>query len=115
MAIRRIRINQIASYSEGKIRQLVSAATLQAEEKLKDRTPVDTGRLRASWQRTIKPLEGTVFNNLSYAEPVVAGQNYPASWGGQYRTRQGAEPFLDIVTKDVQTWIESNASRISAD
>lgn len=115
MARRRIKIEQIGDYSKGNVTQLVRVATLQAETKLKERTPVDTGRLRNSWQRTVEPLVGTVFNNLPYAEPVVAGQNFPPSWGGQYRTRVGAEPFLDIVAKDIQTYVETEAKRIARD
>ena len=42
--------------------------------------PVDTGRLRAAWQTDIKPLQGTIVNNLSYAEPVCYGTNLPKSW-----------------------------------
>ena len=111
---RQIRVDQIAQYSRGNVEKLVAAATLRAERELKERTPVDTGRLRASWQTEIdRPnLNGRVFNNVAYAEPVVAGTNLPPSWGGQYRTRQGAEPYLDIVAKNVQTYVDSEASRI---
>ena len=109
---RQIRIDQIDDYAKEQISKLVRAATLQAETKLKELTPVDTGRLRLSWQKTVEPFNGSVFNNLPYAAPVVAGVNYPQSWGGQYRTKQGAEPFLDIVAKDVQTWTEAQADKI---
>lgn len=109
---RQIRVDQIDDYAKEQISKLVRAATLQAETKLKQLTPVDTGRLRLSWQTTVEPFNGSVFNNLPYAAPVVAGVNLPRSWGGQYRTRQGAEPFLDIVAKDVQTWTETQAAKI---
>ena len=112
---RKIKLDQIGDYSREKLSQLVRVAVLQAETDLKKRTPVDTGRLRNSWQKTIEPLNGVVFNNLPYAAPVVAGQNFPPSWGGKYQTRQGAEPFLDIVAKNTQTWIDQNARRISRD
>ena len=112
---RKIRLDQIGDYSREKLSQLVRVAVLQAETDLKKRTPVDTGRLRNSWQKTIEPLNGVVFNNLPYAAPVVAGQNFPSSWGGTYRTRQGAEPFLDIVAKDVQTWTLEQAARLGRD
>ena len=109
---RTIRLDQIDDYVRENLKKLVKAATLEAERKLKERTPVDTGRLRNSWQTQIGELEGSVSNNLPYAAPVVAGTNFPPSWGGQYRTRQGAEPFLDIVAKDVQTYVDSEARRI---
>jgi hypothetical protein len=109
---RQIRLQDIDPYIKGQISKLVRVATLQAETKLKELTPVDTGRLRLSWQKTVEPFSGSVFNNLPYAAPVVAGVNLPPSWGGQYRTRQGAEPFLDVVAKDVQTWTETQAAKI---
>jgi hypothetical protein len=107
-----IKLDQIDEYVQEQVSKLVRTGVLQAETQLKERTPVDTGRLRLSWQKTVEPLRGSVFNNLPYAAPVVAGVNYPPSWGGQYRTRQNAEPFLDIVAKDVQTWMEAQASKI---
>jgi len=107
-----IKLNQIDEYVQEQVSKLVRVGVLQAEAQLKERTPVDTGRLRLSWQKTVEPLRGSVFNNLPYAAPVVAGVNYPPSWGGQYRTRQNAEPFLDIVAKDVQTWMEAQAFKI---
>lgn len=112
---REIRFDQIDEYIGKQLETLVRVATLQAETKLKERTPVDTGRLRESWQRTLEPYKGSVFNNLPYAAPVVAGTDFPRSWGGQYRTRRGAEPFLDIVAKDVQTWTLEQAARLGRD
>lgn len=110
-----IKFDGIGKYAEERVSKLVRVATLQAETKLKERTPVDNGGLRLRWQKTVEPFKGSVFNNLPYAAPVVAGTNFPPSWGGQYRTRQGAEPFLDIVAKDVQTWIETQAAKIGRD
>lgn len=115
MARREIRLDQIDDYAREQLVKLVRAGTLEADRKLKERTPVDTGRLRSSWQTQVGELEGSVSNNLPYAAPVIAGTDLPASWGGQYRSRQGAEPFLDIVAKDVQTWMESQAARIGRD
>jgi hypothetical protein len=109
---RKITLKDIDPYIKGQLSKLIRVSILQAETKLKELTPVDEGRLRESWQKTIEPFSGTVFNNLPYAEPVVAGTSLPPSWGGQYRSRQGAEPFLDIVAKDVQTWTVQQAAKI---
>lgn len=111
---RQIRLDQIADYSRDNLEKLVVAATLYAEGQLKEKTPVDTGNLRSAWQKEINrsALNGSVFNNLIYAEPVVAGTSLPPSWGGQYRTRQGAQPYLDLVAKNTQTYVASEASRI---
>ena len=112
MADRMINLDQFDEYIHGQVAKLVKAAALYGEKELKMRTPVDTGRLRSNWQTQINPLDATISNNLPYAEPVVAGTNLPPSWQGQYRTRQGAEPFLDIVSKNVQTYMEQEAARI---
>jgi len=105
---RTIKISDIGDYSRQQIETLVRVATFEAEARLKARTPVDTGRLRSNWQRTLEPLRGSVFNNLPYAAPVIAGTNLPPSWQGIQRT----EPFLDIVAKDIQTYVEQEAARI---
>ena len=65
-----IKLNQIADFMEGQVDQLVRAVTLEGEKRLKEETPVDTGRLRNNWQTTIEPKLGTISNNLPYAEPV---------------------------------------------
>lgn len=106
---RNIKLSEIGQYAEENLSELVRAATLETDSRLKTLTPVDTGRLRASWQKTIEPLQGSVFNNLPYAAPVVAGVDLPASWQGQQRT----VPFLDLVAKDIQTWVTAEAERIA--
>lgn len=109
-----IKLGQIPEHIKGNLEQLIAAATLYADGQLKEKTPVDTGALRSAWQKEIdRPnLKGRVFNNLVYAEPVVAGTSLPPSWGGQYRTRQGAQPYLDLVAKNVQTYVDAEAGRI---
>lgn len=109
---RQIRIDQIDDYARDQIRTLIKAATLEADRRLKLLTPVDTGRLRSNWQIEQQEFSGTVYNNLPYAEPVVAGTGLPPSWGGEYRTRQGAAPFLAVVQKDIQTYVNTEADRI---
>ena len=105
---RQIKLDQIDDYAREQLELLIRTATLEAEARLKVRTPVDTGRLRSNWQITQEPLRGSVFNNLPYAAPVIAGTNLPPSWQGVQRT----EPFLDIVAKDIQTYVEREAGRI---
>lgn len=110
---RQIKLSQISDYTRGQISILIRAATLEADRRLKLLTPVDTGRLRENWQTEIQELSGSVYNNLPYAAPVIAGKNYPPSWGGRYRSRQNAKPFLAIVQKDIQTYVEAEANRIA--
>ena len=103
-----IRLDQIDDYAREQIKTLVKVATLEADRRLKLNTPVDTGRLRSNWQIKQEELRGSVFNNLPYAAPVVAGVNLPPSWQGIQRTT----PFLDSVAKDIQTYIDTEAGRI---
>lgn len=108
MARREIRVDQIDDYAREQVVKLVRAATLEASRRLKEETPVDTGRLRESWQTVVQDFYGRVFNNTEYAAPVIAGTDLPPSWQGQQRTT----PFLDIVAKDIQTWVSSEADKI---
>lgn len=106
---RKIRLDQIDSYVSGRIQKLVRVATLEADRRLKQETPVVTGRLKIGWQKVVEPFNGSVFNNVEYAAPVVAGTDLPPSWQGQQRTT----PFLDIVAKDLQPWVEAQARKIA--
>ena len=47
---RNIRIAEIGSYVEGRMEQLLRVAVLETDSRLKQASPVDTGRFRASWQ-----------------------------------------------------------------
>ena len=101
---------------------VLQAGVLQADIRIKEGSPVDTGRFRASWMigennesgppmppGDYKNFPGptainfsledfelgqtySIHNNLEYAEPVAYGTNLPPSWGGKYRTQQGVEP-----------------------
>jgi len=46
---RRIRLDQIGDYAEDKLNQLMRVVVLETDAELKARSPVDTGRFRASW------------------------------------------------------------------
>jgi hypothetical protein len=105
---RQIKLDQIDDYAREQVVKLVRVATLEADRRLKAETPVDTGRLRQSWQTVVQDFDGRVFNNVEYAAPVIAGTNLPPSWQGKQRTT----PFLDIVAKDIQTWVTSEAAKI---
>jgi hypothetical protein len=105
---REIRLDEIDDYAREHLIKLVRAATLEADRRVKAETPVDTGRLRESWQTVVQDFDGKVFNNVEYAAPVIAGTDLPPSWQGRQRTT----PFLDIVAKDIQTWVTTEAAKI---
>ena len=110
---RQIRIDQITDVMEEAVIDLVAATTLEWTRRVKKATPVDTGRLRNSWQTEIKPTSGTIINNLPYAEPVCYGENLPPSWGKQFRTRQQTvKGFPELIGKELQQWATDEYNKI---
>ena len=104
---RQIKVSEIDDFFEELVVDLVAATTLEWTKRVKKATPVDTGRLRAAWQTDIKKFQGTVTNNVVYAEPVCFGVNLPPSWGGQYRTRQNTVAgFPELIGKELETYIQ---------
>jgi hypothetical protein len=118
---REIPLDQIGDYYRESIRILVAATTLEAERRLKEKTPVRVvyegepkggGALRNAWRSD--PKEGEVINNLEYAEPVVYGTNLPPSWKGEYRTRQNTVPgFPDLIAKELESWAQREYNKIA--
>ena len=113
---RQIKLSQIGDYASEQYEKLLRAAVFETDRRVKAASPVDTGRLRASWQigensasgglkpegqynGAITPPErinysqeklGNVYsvhNNLPYAEPVLTGNNLPPSWNGIWRSK----------------------------
>ena len=104
---RQIKVSEIDDFFEELVVDLVAATTLEWTKRVKKATPVDTGRLRAAWQTDIKKFQGTVTNNVVYAEPVCFGVNKPPSWGGKYRTRQNTVAgFPELIGKELETYIQ---------
>ena len=109
---RRIRVDQIDDFFEELVVDLVQATTLEWTRRVKKATPVDTGRLRKAWQTNIKKFEGSVTNNVVYAEPVCFGVNKPRSWGGVYRTKQNTvEGFPELIGKELEIYINRQFGR----
>ena len=110
---RQIRIDQIPDVMEEAVIDLVAATTLEWTRRVKKATPVDTGRLRNSWQTEIKPTSGTIINNLPYAEPVCYGTNLPPSWKKTFRTRQQTtKGFPELIGKELQQWATDEYNKI---
>ena len=109
---RRIKVTEIRGFYEDLIVDAVAGTTLEWTRRVKKATPVDTGRLRSAWQTNIKRFEGSVTNNVVYAEPVCFGVNKPPSWGGVYRTRQNTvEGFPEIIGKELEIYINRQFGR----
>ena len=119
--VRQIRLDQIDDVMAEAVIELVQRTTLRWTELSKKATPVDTGRLRAAWQKKI-PLKsnfknktsfvGTIINNVEYAEPVIYGISLPPSWQGIYRTRQQTiKGFPELQAKQLTTQYIPNEFR----
>ena len=112
---RQIKFSEIDDFFEELVVDLVKATTLEWTRRVKKATPVRIvykgepkggGQLRAAWQTKIKKFEGTVTNNLVYAEPVCFGVNKPPSCGGVYRTRQNTvEGFPELIGKELEQYV----------
>jgi len=112
---RQIRLDQIDDFFEELVVDLVSSTTLEWTRRVKKATPVRVvfkgepkggGQLRAAWKTDIKKFQGTVTNNLPYAEPVCFGTNLPPSWGRRYRTRQKTVPgFPELIGKELEQYV----------
>ena len=119
---RKIRLDQIDDVMREAVEDLVAATTLEWTRRVKKATPVRVvytgepkggGQRRAAWQTEIKPLEGTIINNLAYAEPVCFGQNLPPSWGKVYRTRQKTVAgFPELIGKELEQYARREYERI---
>ena len=109
---RRIKVTQIKGFYEDLIVDAVAGTTLEWTRRVKKATPVDTGRLRGAWQTNIKRFEGSVTNNVVYAEPVCFGVNKPRSWRGRYRTRQNTVAgFPELIGKELEIYINRQFGR----
>ena len=119
---RQIRLDQIDDFFEELVVDLVSSTTLEWTRRVKKATPVRVvykgepkggGQLRNAWQTEIKKFQGTVTNNLPYAEPVCFGVNLPPSWGGRYRTRQKTVAgFPELIGKELEQYARKEYEKI---
>tara|TARA_R100000315_G_C5149474_1_gene85609 strand:+ start:286 stop:639 length:354 start_codon:yes stop_codon:yes gene_type:complete len=94
---RQIKVTQIDDVFKDAIIKLVKRTTLKWTVLSKKATPSVTNNLRGSWQTVIKPYEGTIFNIVEYAEPVIFGKSLPPSWKGRYRTRKNTIKGFPIL------------------
>jgi hypothetical protein len=132
---RTIRVGDIGDYCNQQMEKLLRAAVLETDSLLKQASPVDTGRFRASWQVGENAAPGgiappgsypaaaplsrigysqekvgnvySVHNNLPYAEPLANGSSKQTegAQGGRAGWVQGA-------AKDVQGRVRIAAAKI---
>ena len=126
---RTIQVGDIGDYAQQQLEKLLRVAVLETDSRLKQASPVDTGRFRASWQVGQNAAPGgeipkgeygdappiqrigyqqeklgnvySVHNNLPYAEPLANGSSKqaPAGW-------------VQGIAKDIQAFVKVNADKI---
>lgn len=104
---REINLNQIGDYAGRQLEMLVRVTVSETERRLKEASPVDTGRFRNSWQRAKTDTGYSVYNNLPYAEPLARGSSKQTADlpGGQ-------AGWIEGIAKDMQNFVRVNAERI---
>lgn len=127
---RRINLSQIGSYSIEKFEQLLRVTVFETDSRLKQGSPVDTGRFRLSWAISetgtpgydAGPQTGAsgitpprrldyqveraggvyhIHNNLPYAEPLANGHSPQAPAG-----------WTDLIAREMTAWARQEADRI---
>jgi hypothetical protein len=127
---RRINLSQIGSFSTEKYEQLLRATVFETDARLKQESPVDTGRFRASWAISEQGTPGYdagpqtalsgstpprrldyqverageiyhIHNNLPYAERLAGGSSTQAPAG-----------WTDRIAREMTAWARQQADRI---
>ena len=126
---RTIKVGDIGNYAEQQIEKLLRVAVLETDSRLKQASPVDTGRFRVSWQVGENAAPGgekppgtytgtlqierigyqqeklgnvySIHNNLPYAERLAQGWSKQAPGG-----------WVQGIAKDIQGFVRVNADRI---
>lgn len=125
-----IKFEDIGKYTQEQFEKLLRVSVLETDSRLKQESPVDTGRFRASWAigQNAAPFQGqppgtysltparavnyslgsekagniySIHNNLPYADPLATG------W-----SKQAPSGWVDGVAKNMQTWVNAQADRI---
>lgn len=127
---RRINLSQIGSYSTEKYEQLLRVVVFETDSRLKQGSPVDTGRFRMSWAISEQGTPGYdagpqsgggtvlpprrldyqveraggvyhIHNNLPYAEPLANGHSPQAPAG-----------WTDLIAREMTQWARAEADKL---
>ena len=129
---RNIKLSQLGNVLEGQLETLLRATVLEADKQLKEKSPVDTGRFRMSWQVGENDNSGEPAPEGNYGgRPApIKGSNYTPGrekLGNTYSVHNNlpyAEPladghspqapagWVDLVSKDLQNYVKSEYERI---
>ena len=93
---RKIRVQQIGGYVEQQMEKLLRAAVLETDSLLKQRSPVDLGRFRASWQVGENAAPGGIAPEGSYPQaPALTRIGYQKETVGNIYSVHNNLPYAE--------------------
>lgn len=125
-------IRDIGSYMGNQLETLLRVTVLETDARLKQQSPVDTGRFRVSWQIGQNAADGTPAPEGSYGAGITPpkGSNYQPGQerlGNYYSVHNSlpyAEPlaqghssqapagWVDLTAREMQRFVDTNWERI---
>ena len=128
---RRIRLDQIGSFSTEKYEQLLRATVFETDSRLKQESPVDTGRFRLSWAVSEQGTPGydagpqtsptgiTPPRKLDYQVEKAGNiyhihNNLPYAYRLAYEnwSKQATAGWTDRIAREMTAWAKQQADRI---
>jgi hypothetical protein len=130
---RAIRVDQIGEYVQGRLEQLLRVTVLETDERLKDESPVKTGRFKGGWAigQNAAPYQGPPPGDYGSSNPPPKAVNYvlgQEKLGNVYSvhnnlpyaeplangsSKQANDGWVQGIAKDLQGFVRTNAARIS--
>ena len=132
MMAKEIKLTQIADYMEDQVERLLRGTVLETDSRLKEGSPVKTGRFRVSWQVGENAANSTPAPKGDYkgSPAPLKGSNYRAGQerlGNYYSIHNNlpyAEPlangyspkadagWVDLIAKEMQAYVKSQYEKI---
>ena len=128
---RRINLSQIGSYSQEKYEKLLRAVVFETDSRLKQESPVDTGRFRLSWAISEQGTPGydagpqtspsgiTPPRRLDYQVERAGGvyhihNSLPYAYRLAYEnwSKQAPAGWTDRIAREMTAWAQQQAKRI---
>lgn len=125
-------IRDIGNHMEQQLEKLLRVTVLETDARLKQQSPVDTGRFRVSWQIGENAADSTPASEGQYGTAITApkGSNYQAGQeklGNYYSvhnnlpyaeslaqgsSRQAPAGWVDRTAREMQNFVNTNYERI---
>lgn len=127
-----IKLSQIGDYMEDQVEQLLRVTVLETDRRVKEGSPVDTGRFRISWQVGENSANSTPAPKGDYsgtpaplkASNYSAGQEKLGNYYSIHNNLPYAEPlangyspkadagWIDLIGKEMQAYVRSQYEKI---